>query len=70
MDLSENVRVFVRICLQRATLSKLDPKMRASDWKGIQWGAAIKILFWKQQGCVLHIVLGLGRKDADIYRCA
>ena len=32
MDLSENVRVFVRICLQPPTLSKLDPKMRASDW--------------------------------------
>ena len=29
MDLSENVEIFVRICLQRATLSKLDREMPA-----------------------------------------
>ena len=29
MDLSENVGIFVRICLQRATLSKLDREMPA-----------------------------------------
>ena len=44
MDLSENVRVFVRICLQRATLNKLDPKMPASDFRPKSNLVAMEIL--------------------------